>query len=81
MKLYNEVDNIRRKARNTNDQVEAGQNRNVKAYSTKPGQLSARAQADVQAKQYAKLNKKQPVKTLADMSPEEIEKIKAKYAA
>ena len=37
--------NQERKARNTGDVVEIGTNKNVKAYSTKAGQLSAKQQA------------------------------------
>ena len=67
---YTEADNAERKKNNTGDVVEGiGQNRNVKAYSTKAGQLSAKQSADRQARQDKKRNKKQPVKTY---TPEEI---------
>ena len=66
---YNAPDNAKRKANNTSDQLtNIGPNRNVKAYSTKPGQLSGSQSADIIARAQAKANKKQPVKTF---SPEE----------
>lgn len=77
MKLYNANDNAKRKARNTNDQIDCGQNRNVKAYSTKVGQLSAKAQATSQANYYKKLNKKQPVKVF---TAEEIKALELLYS-
>lgn len=42
---YSAADNAKRKMRNTGDQTGLGQNLNTKAYSTKPGQLSAKQQA------------------------------------
>jgi hypothetical protein len=43
---YSIADNTKRKANNVGDQVTTiGQNKNVKAYSSKPGQLSAKQQA------------------------------------
>jgi hypothetical protein len=67
---YTEADNAERKKNNTGDVVEGiGQNRNVKAYSTKTGQLSAKQSADKQAREDRKRNKKQPVKVF---TPEEI---------
>lgn len=68
--LYNHADNARRKANNTGESTGAGPNKNMKAISSKPGQLSAKASADLTARLQAKANKKQPVKRF---SPEEIE--------
>lgn len=59
---YSMADNIRRKANNTGDAVGAGPNVNVKSYSSKPGQLSAKQSAAVEAKKLASINRKQPVK-------------------
>ena len=59
---YSAADNSRRKSNNLTDTVGAGPNSNVKAYSTKPGQLSAKAQAGVTARIQAAASKKQPVK-------------------
>lgn len=70
--LYNPVDNARRKARNTGDQTGIGANVNTKAYSTKPGQLSARQQASAEAAKIKAMNRKQPVKRY---SPEEIARL------
>jgi len=42
---YSTADNAKRKARNVGDVVGQGPNVNAKAYSTKPGQLSAKQQA------------------------------------
>lgn len=42
---YNVADNADRKSNNTGDEVRVGANKNVKAYSSKPGQLSAKQQA------------------------------------
>jgi hypothetical protein len=43
---YNAADNAKRKANNMGDEVQGiGRNKNVKAYSSKPGQLSAKQQA------------------------------------
>lgn len=67
---YSAVDNARRKANNTGDATGIGPNVNAKAYSSKPGQMSAKQQASVSAQIQARANKKQPVKVL---SPEEIE--------
>lgn len=65
---YTPADNARRKSNNL-DPVGTGPNVNAKAYSTKPGQMSAKASADLTARIQAKANKKQPVKTF---TPEEI---------
>jgi hypothetical protein len=76
--LYNPADNARRKARNTTDQIPSATNRNVKAFSTKPAQLSGKQQADALARKQAALNRKQPVRTMKDMSPEELAALTAK---
>ena len=47
---YNVADNAKRKANNTGDQTGFGQNVNTKSYSTKSGQLSAKAQASQEQK-------------------------------
>ena len=67
---YTPADNVERKQNNVGDVVEGiGPNRNVKAYSTRPGRLSAKQAANAEAKKYKRLNRKQPVKVF---SPEEI---------
>lgn len=66
---YSLADNIRRKARNTGESYGEGPNVNAKAYSTKPGQLSAKQSAAADAKKLGAMNRKQPVKTF---TPEEI---------
>ena len=63
-KLYNPADNAKRKANNTGDQTGFGQNVNTKSYSSKPGQLSAKAQASVEQRKTKKLSG--PVKVLSD---------------
>lgn len=65
---YNAVDNMRRKAKNLTDSTNVGPNNNVKAYSTKPGQLSGKAQANLTSRLQNAANKKQPVKVY---TPEE----------
>lgn len=65
---YSAVDNARRKSNNL-DPVGVGPNVNSKAYSTKPGQMSGKAQAELTARIQRAANKKQPVKT---WTPEEI---------
>lgn len=68
--MYSAADNARRKATNTGDVAEGtGKNVNVKAYSSKTGQLSAKQSAEEESKRYRQLNRKQPVRTF---SPEEI---------
>lgn len=64
--LYNPADNARRKASNVGDVAGEGPNKNVKAYSSRPGQQSAKAQADLLARQQAKLNRKQPIKVFSE---------------
>ena len=66
-KGYKLEDNIRRKANNTGDSIDWETNTNVKSYSTKPGQLSAKQQADRTLKEQQKLNRKQPVTKLSDI--------------
>jgi hypothetical protein len=66
---YNPADNVKRKAKNLTDTVGAGPNVNVKAYSSKPGQLSAKQQAAAEAKKLSG-----PVK---QYTPEEIAAINA----
>lgn len=66
---YSAVDNARRKSNNL-DPVGVGPNVNAKAISTKPGQMSGKAQADLTARIQRAANKKQPVKT---WTPEQIE--------
>lgn len=62
-KGYKIEDNARRKSNNTGDELEdIGQNKNVKCWSTKPGQLSTRDQVNDLAKKQKELNKKQEVK-------------------
>lgn len=65
--LYNPADNARRKSNNL-DPVGFGPNVNAKAFSSKPGQMSAKASAALTARIQNKANKKQPVKVY---SPEE----------
>jgi hypothetical protein len=67
---YSTEDNSRRKANNTGDTTGFGANVNTKSYSTKPGQLSGKAQANVTARIQAAANKKAPIK---QWTPEEIE--------
>jgi hypothetical protein len=75
---YKLEDNLRRKATNTGEELESvGQNKNVKAYSTKPGQLSMKAQASLENAKLKCLNKKQPVKIY---TKEEIEALNKKKA-
>lgn len=66
---YSVADNSKRKANNTGDVVGAGPNVNAKAYSTKPGQLSGKAQADLTSRIQMAANKKQPIKSF---TPEQI---------
>lgn len=81
MMLYNPVDNIRRKATRTGEELEhVGQNKGVREY-TSALQGTAQQQASAQAKSDKKRSKKNPVKTMQDMSPEELDAIKARYAA
>lgn len=72
---YNAADNMKRKAKNLTDAVPVGPNSNVKAYSSKPGQMSSKAQANLTAKLQNAANRKQPVKVY---SPEEKAALAAK---
>lgn len=74
---YKQSDNERRKANNLTDQLPLGPNQNVKCYSTKPGQDSAKTQAQKEASKYRRLNRKQPVKHITD--PVVIAEIEAQY--
>ena len=79
MGLYSLVDNIKRKENNIGDVVEGnGKNQNVKAFSTKPGQLSAKAQARLQSAQDKKKSAAMPVK---HYSPEELATMTAERLA
>jgi len=74
--LYSETDNIKRKANNIGESVDnAGKNVNVKSYSSKAGQLSAKASAALQAARDSAKNKAQPVKVA---TPEEVAAMNAK---
>lgn len=66
---YTAVDNARRKSKNL-DPVGVGPNVNAKAVSTKPGQMSGKAQVNLTARIQNAANKKQPVRRF---TPEEIE--------
>lgn len=66
---YTPADNARRKMNNVGDAIPAGPNSNVKSYSSKPGQMSAKASAALTARLQAKANRGQPVK---QWTPEEI---------
>ena len=77
--LYNQADNEKRKERNTGDVVGEGPNKQVKAYTTKTGQITAKEQADMLARQDKKKNKKQKVTSLKDMSPEKQEEMRRLY--
>jgi hypothetical protein len=61
--------NARRKTTNVGDVAGKGPNRNVKAISSKPGQMSGKAQANLTARLQNAANKKQPVNS---WSPEQI---------
>jgi hypothetical protein len=77
---YSEVDNIKRKANNVGDVMQdIGPNRNVKAFSTKPGQLSAKQQANQEAKKLNAANRKAPVTTFSEMSEEKKEELRQMY--
>ena len=79
-KGYKPEDNARRKANNTGECIDTiGKNQNVKAISTKPGQMSMKEQAAYQQMKLNRLNKKQPVKTIDDMPVELISELIAKY--
>ena len=65
--LYDPAASAKRKAKNVGEQAGAGPNVNVKSYSSKPGQLSAKQQATQEAKRTKKLSG--PVK---QYTPEQI---------
>lgn len=79
MGLYSDVDNIKRKQTRTGEEVEGvGRNKAVRQY-TSASMGTANQQAAAQAKQDQKKSSKNPVRTLKDMSDEEIAAISAKY--
>jgi len=59
---YDAADNAKRKAKNTGEVSHSGPNMNVKAYSSKPAQLTANQLAEIESKKYGKMSAKQPVK-------------------
>ena len=71
--LYNAPDNERRKVSRTGDEAAIGPNTAVRSYSTKPGQLSAKASASAEQRKVKKLSG--PVKVY---TPEEKEALSAK---
>lgn len=78
MGLYNAGDNQRRKASNTGESyADIGQNKNVKRYTTSASSMQAAHEAKARAE--AKKNPA-PVKTMKDMSPEQIKEIEMRYA-
>ena len=77
--LYTDKDNIQRKMGRTGVEVEgAGGNRAQKQWASS-GRGSTKSQIDRQVAADKAKNKKQPIKTLADMSPEEKQKLEAQY--
>jgi hypothetical protein len=76
--LYDPAANQKRKENNIDTVEGVGQNKNVKRYTSAPTG-TAHAQAVNQAQVDAAKNKKQPVKTLKDMSPEEVKALEAQY--
>jgi len=74
--LYNIADNVNRKINNVGDVAGSGKNQNVKSFSSKPGQLSSKQQASLEAKKAKKLSG--PIKVF---TPEEIEEYKKKRSA
>jgi hypothetical protein len=66
---YTPADNMKRKAKNVEEDVVAGPNKNAKRYTSAP-QGTAKQQASKEAKQMRAASKKNPVKTY---SPEELE--------
>lgn len=66
--LYNEADNVRRKANNTGETNEWSQhNTNVKSYSSKPGQLTSKQQAYRIAKDAIDKSAQNPVNSSYDL--------------
>lgn len=81
MGLYNQVDNIKRKSTRTGEVVEdAGQNKAVRQYTSAPHGTAAQ-QASRQSAADKRKSSKNPVRSMKDMSQEELDAIKAKYAA
>jgi hypothetical protein len=75
MGLYNQNDNAKRKAKNTGDVVaDAGKNVNVKSYTTTGASMGAAASAAEEKRQKA-ANKKAPVRSMKDFTPEELAQI------
>lgn len=77
---YKPEDNARRKANNTGEAIDTiGNNQNVKAISTKPGQMSMKEQAAFEQMKLNRLNKKQPVKTIKDLPSDLVLALAQKY--
>ncbi len=75
MGLYNQNDNAQRKAKNTGDVVaDAGKNVNVKSYTTSAASMGAAASA-AEDKRQKTANKKAPVRSMKDFTPEELAQI------
>jgi hypothetical protein len=81
MDLYSPTDNIKRKGTRTGEvREDVGQNKTVRQFtSAKYG--TAVQQASSQAQSDKKKSAKKPVRSMADMSEEELNAIKARYAA
>lgn len=77
--LYDPTANINRKATRTGEEVpDAGKNVAVRQY-TSATMGTAKQQADTLANKQKALNRRQPVKTLKDLSPEDKAELEAKY--
>jgi hypothetical protein len=70
-KNYKLEDNLKRKSNNVGDEIGFGPNVNVKSYSSKPGRLSSKQQADFEEKQ----GRKKYNSEVRILSKEEISKI------
>lgn len=80
MGLYNQADNIQRKATRTGEVREGvGRNQAVREYTSTP-HGTATQQASRQAAKDKKKSASNPVRSMKDMSEEELSAIKAKYA-
>ena len=80
MGLYNQADNIQRKATRTGEVREGvGRNQAVREYTSTP-HGTATQQASRQAAKDKKKSAASPVRSMKDMSEEELANIKAKYA-
>lgn len=80
MSQYRSVDNIKRKASRTGEELEhVGQNKAVRSYTTMGASMQRAHDAAQQKAQEKK--QKDSVKTLADMSDEEKKALEAKYGA